>query len=763
VNNYGAAVNFNDHSETTSVMPAASNAGCVSWGAVVFSTTVRDTDNDGLLNVWEDNHGFTDVNTNEWVALPGALSNTPDIFIQVDYLDALNRATNPVTGHSHLPKQDAIDAIGKAFEQHGINVHFDVGPVYQGDKYVISFPLIVPAGATAPPTGTGGRAIAESSTVCNDAAPIYCEYPGQQVISWKTGFANIESQNFWSGRKDAYHYVLFGHSIGMPASTWSATGVAVPGTDRGTLASIVDAGTTGTVTLLTPVQNPPIQIPTNADRLTIAGAIGQFSLNGTYYPITLVSQTTSNNVTTSKFTITTSGVADGTYSYSTEPQLAVVFGGPKSTSGFSDLGGADTLVTLGLWRADDSSTCQPDPSQPLAGSQVYCSDQVGGVTVQSGTLMHELGHPLSLTHGGTYYPNGSANLGQQINSPLGLPTYGTNCKPNYLSAMNYMFQIRGFRDGGVDYSGQTLPDLSESALSEQLGIGVDSFTGLPATHFTRFYGPPNAIDTKLQNTVGGRYASSHCDGTPITDGAKMVRIDAINLSGPIDWNNDNTISFGTLNSQDVNFNGVVGDIPTFHGFNDWANINLAQIGARRNVGGHSGAVSGADIFGGGADIFGGGADIFGGGADIFGGGADIFGGGADVFGGGAEIDFVLANASVDPPSGLTCNNCVLSSGVLVANGKSVSLSWTSPGFGQIRSYTVWRAAGSFTTLAAVLANIDLFSNIATISGTNTPPSSAYIDTSKLKNGATYTYFVTGANAFKVQSAQSAPITLTIHF
>jgi hypothetical protein len=106
---------------------------------------------------------------------------------------------------------------------------------------------------------------------------------------------------------------------------------------------------------------------------------------------------------------------------------------------------------------------------------------------------------------------------------------------------------------------------------------------------------------------------------------------------------------------------------------------------------------------------------------------------------------------------------VLSSGVLVANGKSVSLSWTSPGFGQIRSYTVWRAAGSFTTLAAVLANIDQFSNIATISGTNTPPSSAYIDTSKLKNGATYTYFVTGANAFKVQSAQSAPITLTIHF
>jgi len=416
-----------------------------------------------------------------------------------------------------------------------------------------------------------------------------------------------------------------------------------------------------------------------------------------------------------------------------------------------------------LWRADDPSTCQPDPSQPLIGSQIYCSDQVGSVNVQTGTLMHELGHPLSLTHGGTYYPNGSANQGQQINSPIGVPVYGTNCKPNYLSAMNYAFQIRGFRDGGVDYSGQTLPDLSENALSEQLGIGFDIFTGLPAAHFTRFYAPPNAIDTKVQNTVGGRYAPSHCDGTPITDGAKMVRIDGINFSGTTDWNNNNTISAGILSSQDVNFNGIVGDVPTFRGFDDWANINLAQVGARRNVGGHSGAVSGADIFGGGADIFGGGADIFGGGADIFGGGADIFGGGADIFGGGAEIDFVLANASVDPPSALLCNNCVLTSGALVTNGKTVSLSWTSPGFGQIRSYTVWRATGSFTTLAAVLANIDQFSNIATINSTDQPATAAYVDNNKLKNGGTYTYFVTDANKFKVQSGASAPVVITVKF
>ena len=42
-----------DTQETTSVVPSSSNSGCVSWGAIVMSTTVQDTDGDGLLDVWE--------------------------------------------------------------------------------------------------------------------------------------------------------------------------------------------------------------------------------------------------------------------------------------------------------------------------------------------------------------------------------------------------------------------------------------------------------------------------------------------------------------------------------------------------------------------------------------------------------------------------------------------------------------------------------------------------------------------------------------
>ena len=44
------------------------------------------------------------------------------------------------------------------------------------------------------------------------------------------------------------------------------------------------------------------------------------------------------------------------------------------------------------------------------------------------------------------------------------------------------FQIRGFPNGGIDYSGQTLPTLSENTLNEGPGIGSDVYTGALAAH-----------------------------------------------------------------------------------------------------------------------------------------------------------------------------------------------------------------------------------------------------------------------------------------
>ena len=57
-------------------------------------------------------------------------------------------------------------------------------------------------------------------------------------------------------------------------------------------------------------------------------------------------------------------------------------------------------------------------------------------------LMHEMGHTLGLTHGGYSFNN----PGSAIDFTR---TFGVNCKPNFQSVMNYMFQIRGLTGGAV--------------------------------------------------------------------------------------------------------------------------------------------------------------------------------------------------------------------------------------------------------------------------------------------------------------------------
>ena len=125
-----------------------------------------------------------------------------------------------------------------------------------------------------------------------------------------------------------------------------------------------------------------------------------------------------------------------------------------------------------------------------------------------------------------------------------------------------------------------------------------------------------------------------------------------------------------------------------------------------------------------------------------------------------------ATSSADPSSGLTCAvaigsvpGCVVSSGTLRENAKQVPLTWTAPGFGQTRSYTVWRATGSFT-LQQILSSFVSFSALTTLTGR--PPAASYTDTS-VKNGATYTYFVTDANKQGAQSGPSNPLVVTVKF
>jgi hypothetical protein len=788
LSNYGY-VSTTDTAETTSIVPTPTNSGCVSWGTMIMSTTVLDTDGDGLLDVWEKNQGYYDVvrendppngqndpNSGQWVGLPGANPNVKDLFVEVDYLNNLNGSAGPFL-HTHLPKQAALDAVGQAFANQHIQVHFDVGNVYQSpaDPYIISNPA-----------GTGGKAISEGLLLCTDSA-VLCPYPNQPAVAWKGGLEflqNINNNpvlgNFQPGRVHSYHYALFGHSLGAPESFWGT--VAAPiNTGFGSiqLPQLTSIGVTSatsnntTVTLqalagqlVSPgacsLANPPsVCTDANNGRISISGALRQTALNGTYAFTNAVSNTV-NNVTTTTFTVTTAGVTPGTYTYTNEPQLGVAYLGPSSTSGHSDIGGGDSVISLGLWGVDDPSTCQADPTQPLSSGQVYCNNQVGTLNEQTGTLLHELGHSLTLTHGGTYYTD--------PNNPS-LPSYDLNCKPNYLSTMNYLFQVRGFVDGGFDYSGQTLAPLNETsspvngvpALSESLGLGVDILTGLPAAHLTRWYSAPNVLDIQLQNTTGGRYATVHCDGSPLLPNEPpAVRVDGTvaaggNFSSPLDWNND-LITPDTVNppGEDLNHNGPV-DSP-FSGFNDWEvfepsnSVAMQQMSARANAFGLSGG-SGLKPIGGGLKPIGGGADDDGGGLKPIGGGLKPIGGGLKPIGGGVEQDEDTATSTADPPTGLICSNCVGSA----ENNQSVPLTWTQPAFGQIRAYDIRRAQGNFPTPYDVAANVNLFTDIATLSGA--PPLTTFTDTTT--TFTTYTYFVTETNLQGVHSGPSVPLVVTV--
>ena len=111
-----------------------------------------------------------------------------------------------------------------------------------------------------------------------------------------------------------------------------------------------------------------------------------------------------------------------------------------------------------------------------------------------------------------------------------------NCKANYQSVMNYLFQVRGLLtpDGvpTIDLSRQELPALSEAALAESTGSGP------PTPYLPSWYAPASAsyIDTALHITP----ATRRCDGSPVaaTDPA-YVRIDGDpRLGAGLDWNAD---------------------------------------------------------------------------------------------------------------------------------------------------------------------------------------------------------------------------------
>jgi hypothetical protein len=323
---------------------------------------------------------------------------------------------------------------------------------------------------------------------------------------------------------------------------------------------------------------------------------------------------------------------------------------PNTTSsGVADLPGGDYMVTLGLWRHTN-----------------LADDQVGTVEEQAGTLMHELGHNLSLKHGGN--------------------DHVPNFKPNFESIMNYMFQTSGLQNTAgtivFDYSRQALSNLDESSLNESTGLGTINYR-------TRWYAPTNFIDRFLgrstelcSNPDSNGLCAASCQ-TPLIQKQSGV-------SGGINWNND---VLGILSSSvAVDINGDCSN-SAYPGFNDWAALDLQQVGARPHYPSTN----------------------------------------------PTSLDITFENATkIAPPAPINL-------AARIRPG-SVALAWNPVVLSTVNEYRVYRFESSNpeNTLQFVGHSV---------SGPGTTPPAVFIDTSA-KAGVIYTYFVTAKDEFGNESDTS---------
>jgi hypothetical protein len=719
---------------TTEVDSGSTNRGCVSWGAVVFSTTVDQNDNDGLLTVWKKNvnpanntltPGYCDAGVNNgqctvggtgWVDLAGAHDGQQDVFIQADtmcttvtggqYAGSCSVSTG-TCGYSgcYGPPPDALNLVLSTFSTKGsINVRWVAGNYIQ-------------APACTDSSLSSGQLCMYPTTNTNSQ-------PG--VVPWKAGLIGIKNMPlnysteqdcenapttkpcvriFQRGRKDSYHYLLFANRLGAPRWTFAAGTLTGMSWDASTLKVTFTTSTDASVL------NSSSQ--TGYDRVTIAGSISNPAINGTYK----VTPGGANGFSIQLPSAPT--LPWSTVSSTSDPNLVVYTGNAGTGSGMSDIGGSDTLISLGGWNLTGAAAVNP----------------------YAGTIMHELGHTLGLTHGGYSYPNHLAFQNY-------VPAIEPNCKPNYQSVMSYLFQVDllGATDGSrvLDYSSLMLGNLDTT------GSGSAATWGSPTYLGTRWF----ALST--DNPVGTP-ATRHCDGTPKGNSPDMVQLEGL------------VSQFTWATGQDVNYDGFGTQV--LGGFNDWAqggdpsvgHMDLRQVGATGSAssaaGFNLGTGGGFNLgTGGGFNLgTGGGFNLgTGGGFNLgTGGGFNLGSGGGFNLGTGGgfnlgtgggedrgEINFDVANSYVRPPR-------FFAAALAGTKSTQVALSWKVPTFGAIDHYIVYRKASTETTFSKL--------NPATpITGTS------FTDTTSA-GCTTYTYFVTATiadgTAFR-ESVPSNPQTIT---
>jgi hypothetical protein len=145
---------------------------CLTWAAVIMSTSVRDTDKDGLLDVWE-RQGYKDAIDGTAVDLPamGADPALRNVYVEIDWMDKGAGETR-----DHAPKQPGLDLIVASFAAQNIRLRFDTG---QGGAFA-----------------EGGNVIAH-----------------QASTEFKKDYIDIKRNNFKFNRRFIYHYCLMAHAV----------------------------------------------------------------------------------------------------------------------------------------------------------------------------------------------------------------------------------------------------------------------------------------------------------------------------------------------------------------------------------------------------------------------------------------------------------------------------------------------------------------------------------------------------------------------
>ena len=523
---------------TTFDTAGLSGADCLTPALVGFRTAVLDTDGDGLLDAWEsptppmDPYGVQLPNLFDM----GARFDHKDVFIEVGYMYADgNPSTEELDGtvsyggvpkpaHSHVPTPAAIKLMGDSFRN---------APVVNPDS-TTGIRLHVDAGpgydagvasayVISGSLARGGEALDESITT-----PA-CERDPATDPVWKCLFHDYPGTVGW---KTGFRYIrdeLISWA-GDPPDPDSDDPCDVPGYEEdGVCKRRFDRNRHDIFhyAFFAHAVGLPKSLQACLDVSDPEHPVEKPDSNG-YCPAPLIEN----------------------------PAFFV----PRTNSGIGDFPGGDILVTLGAF-----------------------SDRYGwpGGTdfMVASTLTHEFGHNIELRHGAWQDPSGAV-----------VP--GPNCVPTYLSVMNYLYQLRGLLDNSgrphLDFSSAIGPALDEQRLFD---VDADGAPPWPASFIPTYrigWYAPLVEGTYLWEhrdilTVAGR----HCDGSPLsaTELVPMVRIDAATAAGDIDWNANGTLD--GPHEQDVNFNGrtlLAGSPELPASLNDWENIHLNQIGARRNVG-----------------------------------------------------------------------------------------------------------------------------------------------------------------------------------